>query len=55
MDSEAPAAKTSWLPFITDIENIALHNDKRAFQKKKKKIRVDELLSSMYLIKKKEN
>lgn len=36
VDSEMPAAKTPRLPFIIDIENIVLHNHKRAFQKRKK-------------------
>ena len=55
VDSDVPAAKTPRLPFITNIETVVLHNHKRAFQKRKKPIGVDELLSNMYLILKKEN
>lgn len=42
--AETFAAKIPWLPFITDIENIFLHNHESTFQKT---TGVYELLSNM--------
>lgn len=43
--AEAFDAKIPWLPFITDIDNIFLHNQKSTFQNKLSG--VYELLSNM--------